>query len=151
MWDLDLETYAVRLSSGSSSDGLELWLASRAMNRPITVVHGPDFAQLTFLLSHYTHGFLYSQDAVDPSIGEMSVAGKAAATPSTLMHHALGGRPMVKDVLDLSSLDNSSEMDLNELLEEGEKELHFVPKSGRSKKCICLICQQELPSGLVLE
>ncbi len=59
--DLDLETYAVHLLSGGSSDGLEVWLASRAMNRLITVimedtvisigVNGPDFLQLTFLLS----------------------------------------------------------------------------------------------------
>ncbi len=30
--DLDLETYAVHLTSGGSLDGLEVWLASRAMD-----------------------------------------------------------------------------------------------------------------------
>ncbi len=148
--DLDLETYAVHLSSCRLSDGLELWLASQAMNRPITMimedtvistsVHSPDFAQLTFLLSHYIHGYLCSQDAVDPLL-EMDLAGKTAAAPSASMNHALGGQPMVKDVPDLSSPDNNSETDPNELLEESDRELCFMPKLGRSKACICLICQ----------
>ncbi len=41
--------------------------------------------------------------------------------------------------------------DPDDLLEEGKRELRFVPKSGKSKECICLMCQQLLLSGLVLE
>ncbi len=72
VWDLDLETYAVYLTSGETSDCLEVWLASRVMNKLITVImedtvlstseEGIDFLQLTFLLSHYTHGFRCIQD-----------------------------------------------------------------------------------------
>ncbi len=152
--DLDLETYAVHLTSGGTSDGLEVWLTSRAMNRPIMVIMedtvistgsaSPDFTQLTFLLSHYTHGFLCIQETMEPETMSLLM-------PAKVQQCALGGHPMVKEVLHLPSPDQGSETDPNELLDEGKKEPHPIHKSGKSKECLCPICQQRLASGLALE
>ncbi len=72
---LDLESYVQHLAEGGTSDSLELWAASRAMNHPITVVmesnvfsmalEGPDFAQLTFILDSYSTTFLCIQEELE--------------------------------------------------------------------------------------
>ncbi len=77
MHGLDLDWYIEHLVNGGSSDGLELWLAMRAMDCPITViqddsvfstgVEGPDFSQVTILMSMYNKGFLCKKDMSDMS------------------------------------------------------------------------------------
>ncbi len=74
---LDLETYAVHLTSGGTSDGLELWCFLRATDQPVTVimektvvstaVEGIDLSQIMIMLSSYTSGYLCAQLESDAS------------------------------------------------------------------------------------
>ncbi len=84
---LDLGSYVQHLADGGTSDGLELWAASRAMNCPITVVMEsnvfstaldcPDFGQLTFMLDSYFTTFMCKQE----ELGDAPVPSPSGTKP----------------------------------------------------------------------
>ncbi len=87
---MDLETYAVHLMSGGTSDGLELWCFSQAIDQPVTVImeqtvistaaEGIDLLQIMIMLSSYTSGYLCVQVKSDAS-GDQQIMGSVASVP----------------------------------------------------------------------
>ncbi len=151
-----LEEYADHLLANGSSDGLEIWAFSHALNLPVTIimeqtvfstsVAGADFTQLTFMLVTYSSAYLYT---LDDSDSEQAVAPVLVGVREAPVKHK-GGCPVTKHE-ETSTTESSQDTDVDQLLEEEYQVKALLPKLGHAKQWLCPVCWMDISSGLALE
>ncbi len=164
---LDLETYAVHLMSGGTSDGLELWCFSHATDIPVTVIMestvistasaGIDLSQITFLLDTYNTGYLCVASEDDDMLQQEPTC---QLTPEMTGNHTCScpvTETQAQQDLDDGSMtstagDSKLDTDIEDLMESKTVvQKQHLPVSGVPKERICPVCSQQLVLGLALE
>ena len=149
---LTLADYISHLWEGRTSDGLELWMASLAMNTPINVfmeheafstsVTGLDLSQPSLVLTSFYSGVWCREGEEEASAVE--------PPPSLLTLRRVGGHPCVWEQ-EISSSSSGIDTNPDDLFEvDSEVKLLSMP-SGHPCLRMCPVCRDMLGSGLALE
>ncbi len=156
---LDYEDY---LLDGKPVDGLEILLASLALDLPINVViedcvwgtlhSGPDFEYPTIVLTSVGGVPCKVIDPIEGSFGDVDTSVTTSTSdasqekvviPLTLLEQPTGGRPLVKEPERCSEHDSLSQMntDLDDLLvEDNTGNVALPAPSGKASPQKCQIC-----------
>ncbi len=152
---LTLGDYIQHLRDSGTSDGLELWLSSWAMQCPVNVflrdmawstsMEGLDFSNPSIMLTLYSDGFWCGEASEDPSHVVLS------SEPSAELTVQKGGCPCVTEEEHSASGSTVEETDLDDFLEvDAVVHTPEIP-TGIPRLHSCLVCSEQLHSGLALE
>ena len=152
---LTLGDYIQHLRDGGTSDDLELWLSSWAMQCPVNVflrdaawstsLEGLDFSNPSIMLTSYSDGFWCGGASEDPSPVVLS------SEPSAELTVQKGGHPCVAKEEHSASGSTAEETDPDDFLEVDAVVCTPDMPTGIPRLHLCLVCSEQLHSGLALE
>ncbi len=156
---LDLDEYLMHLEGGGGSDGLELWVASLAMSKPVNVVMestvwstgmaGVEEENIWICLTSHDSGQLCVLH-ISSQEDDLSSMG-AAASPLWSKPHAKGGRPLMAIPKHVDLPDSDCEDTDTEDLYTAEQVAHaLLLGSGQVIPQDCPVCDEHLESGMVV-